>query len=66
MLKIHHSLVATAWQRAGLQPHRFELYMQSDDPDFEPKAADVISLYVNPQDHADVFAVDGEDGPARS
>src|SRR5437870_827340 len=52
VLKIHHNLVAKAWQRAGLQPHRFERYMQSDDPDFEPKAADVIGLYVNPPDHA--------------
>ena len=58
VLKIHHNLVAKAWQRAGLQPHRFERYMQSDDPDFEMKAADVIGLYVNPPDHAAVFAVD--------
>jgi len=58
LLKIHHNLVAIAWRRAGLQPHRFERYMQSDDPDFEAKAADVIGLYVNPPDHAAVFAVD--------
>ena len=58
VLKIHHNLVAKAWHRAGLQPHRFERYMQSDDPDFEPKAADVIGLYLNPPDHAAVFAVD--------
>src|SRR4029453_17418510 len=58
LLKISHNLVATAWQRAGLQPHRFGRYMQSDDPDFETKAADVIGLYVNPPDHAAVFAVD--------
>src|SRR5687768_4778449 len=58
LLKIHHNLVAKAWQRAGLQPHRIERYMQSDDPDFETKAADVIGLYVNPPDHAAVFAVD--------
>src|SRR5215217_3922740 len=58
LLKIHHNLVAKAWQRAGLQPHRFERYMQSDDPDFEAKAADVIGLYVNPPDHAAIFAVD--------
>src|SRR5262249_39829263 len=32
--------------------------MASDDPDFETKAADVIGLYVNPPDHAAVFAVD--------
>src|SRR5712671_2529679 len=58
LLKIHHNLVAKAWQRAGLQPHRFERYMQSDDPDFERKAADVIALYVNPPQHAAIFAVD--------
>src|SRR5947208_2182903 len=58
VLKIHHNLVAKAWQRAGLQPHRFERYMQSDDPDFERKAADVIGLYLNPPQHAAVFAVD--------
>ena len=58
VLQIHHNLVAKAWQRAGLQPHRFERYMQSDDPDFELKAADVIGLYINPPDHAAVFAVD--------
>ena len=54
LLKIHHNLVGKAWQRAGLQPHRFERYMQSDDPDFQTKAADVIGLYVNPPDHAAV------------
>jgi transposase len=58
LLQISHNLVAKAWQRAGLQPHRFARYMQSDDPDFETKAADVIGLYVHPPDHAAVFAVD--------
>src|SRR6202043_2699038 len=32
LLKIHHNLVGKTWRRAGLQPHRFERYMQSDDP----------------------------------
>ena len=32
--------------------------MLSDDPDFETKAADVIGLYLNPPQHAAVFAVD--------
>ena len=58
LLQINHNHVARAWQRAGLQPHRFERYMQSDDPNFEPKAADVIGLYVNPPQHAAVFAAD--------
>jgi transposase len=58
LLKINHNHVAKTWQRAGLQPHRFERYMASDDPDFETKAADVIGLYLNPPQHAAVFAVD--------
>jgi transposase len=58
VLRIHHNLVRKAWERAGLKPHRFERYMASDDPDFEQKATDVIGLYVNPPDHAAVFAVD--------
>jgi transposase len=52
LLKLNHNHVANAWRRAGLQPHRFERYVQSDDPDFERKAADVIGLYVNPPQHA--------------
>lgn len=58
VLGIHHNLVAKAWRRAGLQPHRFERYMRSTDPDFERKAADVIGLYLNPPHNAAVFAVD--------
>ena len=54
----HHMLVAEAWKRANLKPHRIKRYMASDDPDFETKAADVIGLYVNPPQHAAVFCVD--------
>src|SRR5918995_3098750 len=58
VLGISHVLVARVWRRAGLQPHRFERYMLSDDPEFEQKAADVLGLYLNPPEHAVVFAVD--------
>ena len=53
-----HMMVARVWKRAGLQPHRIERYMASNDPDFEKKAADIIGLYVNPPQHAAVFCVD--------
>lgn len=55
---VSHVLVARVWRRAGLQPHRLERYLLSDDPAFEEKAADVIGLYLNPPQHAVVFAVD--------
>ena len=58
VMKVSHMLVARVWRRAGLQPHRLEHYMLSDDPDFEQKAADVLGLYLNPPQHAAVFAAD--------
>jgi transposase len=58
VLGVSHGLVARVWRRAGLQPHRLERYMLSDDPQFEEKAADVLGLYLNPPQHAVVFAVD--------
>jgi transposase len=57
-LGVPHMRVARVWARAGLQPHRFERYMASNDPDFETKAADVIALYLNPPQHAVVFSLD--------
>ena len=58
---INHMLVARAWTRAGVKPHRphrMKRYMTSDDPHFEAKAADVIGLYLNPPQHAAIFCVD--------
>jgi transposase len=57
-LKINHMLIARAWRRAGIRPHRMKRYMQSTDPQFESKAADIIGLYLNPPEHAAVFCVD--------
>jgi len=58
VMGVSHGLIAQVWRRAGLQPHRLERYMLSDDPHFEEKAADVLGLYLNPPAHAVVFAVD--------
>src|SRR6201987_3001331 len=57
-LGVSHTTVYRVWRQFGIQPHRLRRYMASDDPQFEEKAADVIGLYVNPPDHAAVFAVD--------
>ena len=53
-----HMMVARVWAEHGLQPHRLEHYMLSDDPEFETKAADIIGLYLNPPARAAVFCVD--------
>jgi transposase len=57
-LGVPHMTVARVWKRNGIQPHRMERYMASNDPDFETKAADVIGLYLHPPQHAVVFCVD--------
>lgn len=55
---VSHMTVARVWERAGLQPHRLERSVTSDDPDFETKAADVIGLYLHPPANAVVFSMD--------
>jgi transposase len=57
-LGVHHMMVARVWQKHGIQPHRMERYMASNDPEFEAKAADVIGLYLHPPQHAVVLCVD--------
>ena len=49
-LGISHMMVARVWKRAGLQPHRIERYMMSDDPDFEYLIID--STIVRAHQHA--------------
>lgn len=55
---VQHTIVARAWKRAGLQPHRLERYLRSTDPNFEQKAAEIIGLYLEPPQHAAIFCVD--------
>jgi transposase len=57
-LGVSHMMIARVWARHGLQPHRLERYMASDDPAFERKAADILGLYLHPPQHAAVFCVD--------
>src|SRR6266852_5782164 len=57
-LGVSHMMVARVWAEHGLQPHRLEHYMASDDPDLETKAADIIGLYLAPPARAAVFCVD--------
>lgn len=45
-------------RKHSLKPHRLDSDMTADDPDFEKKAADIISLYLHPPQHAAVFCVD--------
>jgi hypothetical protein len=57
-LRIDHNHIAHPSQRTRLQPQRFERYIKSDASYFEPKAAGVIGLYVNPPQYTTVLAAD--------
>ncbi|UXI68209.1 helix-turn-helix domain-containing protein [Tahibacter amnicola] len=54
---ISFSTVQRIWRKHGVRPHRLDVHMVSNDPDFEAKAADVIGLYLNPPAHAAVVSV---------
>jgi len=45
-----------------LQPHRFVHYLQFRGSGLRSQTADVIGLYLNPPNHARVFAGRREDG----
>ena len=41
-----------------IKPHRVEQWLNSTDPDFEAKQAEVVGLYLNPPENALVISVD--------
>ena len=43
VLGVGKDTVNRTWKEAGLKPHRLERYMASDDPDFESKAAHLVT-----------------------
>lgn len=58
LIGVSHVTVHRVWRRAGLQPHRLERYLTSNDSDCEAKAAEVIGLYLTPPANAVVCSAD--------
>jgi transposase len=52
------SSVGRVWATHGLKPHRVKGFKLSKDQRFEEKLQDVVGLYLNPPEHALVFACD--------
>jgi transposase len=50
--------VARVWRSHGIKPHLIRTFKLSKDPRFVEKLRAVVGLYLNPPDHAIVFAVD--------
>lgn len=53
-----HTMVGRIWRAFGLKPHLTEPFKLSPDPQLVEKVRDIVGLYMNPPDHAVVFAVD--------
>jgi transposase len=52
------STVGRIWKQHGLKPHLRRTFKVSNDPQFAEKLEDVVGLYLNPPEHAIVFAAD--------
>ena len=55
---LSHMAISRIWQTFGLQPHRSETFILSNDPLLIEKIRDIVGLYLNPPTHAAVFCVD--------
>lgn len=55
---VHQSTISRIWRAHGLKPHRVRSFKVSNDPEFTVKLRDVVGLYVDPPEHAVVFAID--------
>jgi hypothetical protein len=51
------STIHRIWREGGLKPHRVEAFKLSNDPKFVEKVRDIVGLYVNPSEHAQILSV---------
>lgn len=60
--KVSHVTVHRILAAEQIKPHRQEMWLNSQDPDFEAKQAEIIGLYINPPENALVLCVDERTG----
>ena len=56
--RVSKSTVQRWFDLFGVQPHRQRHLKPSNDPFFIEKVGDIVGLYLNPPDHAEVLCVD--------
>ncbi|ABW12376.1 Integrase catalytic region [Parafrankia sp. EAN1pec] len=61
-VSVSHTFVAQLWRENNLQPHRHRVFKLSADPDFEAKVEDVVGLYLDPPEGAEVLSIDEKPG----
>lgn len=60
--KMSHMTIQRILKSTDLKPHQYEMWCNSQDPDFESKQIDIIGLYLNPPENAIVLCVDEKTG----
>ncbi len=60
--KVSHMTVQRVLSAEKIKPHLSEYWLNSTDPDFEAKKAEVIGLYLNPPENAFVISIDEKTG----
>jgi len=60
--KMSHMTIQRILKSTDLKPHQYEMWCNSQDPDFETKQIDVVGLYLNPPQNAIVLSVDEKTG----
>lgn len=59
---VSHVTVHRVLAAEKIKPHLQEMWLNSQDPDFEAKQADIIGLYLNPPENALVLSIDEKTG----
>jgi transposase len=59
---VSHVTVHRVLAAEKIKPHLQEMWLNSQDPDFEAKQAEIIGLYLNPPENALVLSVDEKTG----
>lgn len=61
-LGVRQTLVQRVLKAEKIKPHLQEMWLNSQDPDFQAKQAEIVALYLNPPENALVLCVDEKTG----
>ena len=59
---ISHVTIHRILKSIDLKPHQYEMWLNSQDPEFEAKQTEIIGLYMDPPENALVLSVDEKTG----
>lgn len=57
-----HMTIHRILKGADLKPHQYEMWLNSNDPEFEAKQTEIVGLYMDPPENALVICVDERTG----